>query len=378
MERQFGRPVSTKQEAEALADQWRTEIRSGTFRLYSESHAAPFQVTPTAPALTFAGAAALWLEDSGTGGGAKLVAAKDHKYRLGRISKFVLPGGETFGSLAFDAVTADHIEAYRAARKADGKSVVTVNHDLKLLRLIFNWGIRRKHLVGTPFRVGHLAEIRLEREEGRNRRLDDEDVETRLLRAATPHLRDVIVAMLDTACRPGEVLSLQWRDVSLARREIIIRAEKAKTKRSRLIPMSNRLHAVLDMRRLDPAGQQHPPAAFVFGDEIGRQVRSVRDAWQAACKAVGLHGFQLRDLRHEAASRFEQAGVSVTLVSQLLGHTNLTTTTRYLNTLRRELHRAVTTLEAAGFAKRLQTEEAESQESAPAAAANEARNSHPS
>jgi integrase len=34
--------------------------------------------------------------------------------------------------------------------------------------------------------------------------------------------------MLDTACRPGEILSLQWCDVSLDRRELTIRAEKEK------------------------------------------------------------------------------------------------------------------------------------------------------
>jgi integrase len=45
-----------------------------------------------------------------------------------------------------------------------------------------------------------------------------------------PRLRAVIVAMLETACRPGEILSLQWKDVSLERSEIIITAEKAKTR----------------------------------------------------------------------------------------------------------------------------------------------------
>jgi integrase len=33
--------------------------------------------------------------------------------------------------------------------------------------------------------------------------------EKKLLDAANPHLRVLITAMLDTACRPGELLSLQ-------------------------------------------------------------------------------------------------------------------------------------------------------------------------
>ena len=37
---------------------------------------------------------------------------------------------------------------------------------------------------------------------------------------------------------------------------------------------------------------------------------------------------QVRDLRHEAGSRFDEAGVPTNYVSKILGHTNLTTTSR--------------------------------------------------
>jgi integrase len=116
----------------------------------------------------------------------------------------------------------------------------------------------------TPFRVGTEPSIALERETPRNKRLYDADAEQRLLDAAKPHLRGVIIAMLDTPCRPGEILSLEWRDVSLQRRELTIRAENEKTRRQRDIPISIRLPAVLEMRRLDPAGREYPLDAYVF------------------------------------------------------------------------------------------------------------------
>ena len=75
--------------------------------------------------------------------------------------------------------------------------------------------------------------------------------------------------MLETACRPGEILSLQWIDVNMLQREIIIRAEKAKTRRERLVPMSQRLQSVLEMRRLNPSGQEFSATAYVFGDPLG-------------------------------------------------------------------------------------------------------------
>jgi len=98
---------------------------------------------------------------------------------------------------------------------------------------------------------------------------------------------------------------------------------------------------VLELRLLDPAGRPLPPDAYVFGDPLGRRAKSVGTAWNNTCAAIGLEGFQLRDLRHEAGSRFDEAGIPINYVSKMLGHTNLTTTSRYLNINRRELHRVM-------------------------------------
>ena len=81
----------------------------------------------------------------------------------------------------------------------------------------------------------------------------------------------------------------------------------------------------------------------MFGDELGRRmkIRSVQEAWPTTREQVGLGDFQLRDIRHEGGSRFEEAGISLNYVSTLLAHTNLTTTSRYLNVNRRGLHNAM-------------------------------------
>jgi len=123
------------------------------------------------------------------------------------------------------------------------------------------------------------------------------------------------------------------------------------------------------MRRLDPAGQEHSPEAFAFGDELGRKAKSLRTAWNNACARAGLEGLQLRDLRHEAGSRFEEAGVSVVFVSKILGHTNLSTTSRYLNIHKRGLHAAMRQLEAhrPAVAQSLHTDKEEAAEVPPPA-----------
>ena len=150
-----------------------------------EAESAPASV------LTFGAFADLWL----TRESVKLAAHKDHGYRITRLKAFPLPGTQpprTLGQTPLTEVRTDDIEVYRDARRAAGLSPVTVNHDLKLLRQMFNWGIRKGCLERTPFKVGTEPVIYLEREIPRNRRFEGDNDEQNLLAAANPHLRAVI------------------------------------------------------------------------------------------------------------------------------------------------------------------------------------------
>jgi integrase len=337
LDREVGHHIDTKGEAEAEATNIRAAILAGTFR------ATPPTPIPPAWVLTFRAFAEMWKQQRGS----QLVRPRDNDYRIAKINAFVLPGrdGRAFGDMPIDQIRTGDIEAFRDARKAEGCSACTINHDLKLLRKMFNWGIRRGYIERSPFKIGTEPAIALDREIPRDRRFQNDDDEQKLLDACDSHLRAVVTALLDTACRLGEILSLQWRDVDLERRELTIRAEKTKTRTARIVPISTRLLATLEMRKLDPAGQQFGADAYVFGNEIGEQVESLRIAWETAREKAGLPDLQLRDLRHEAGSRFDEAGVPVNYVSKILGHASLTTTTRYLNIQRRGLHLAMTKLE---------------------------------
>jgi integrase len=343
----------TKAEAESEAERLRTAIRAGDIEWNARSSPPAPGPEPTAEPqapMTFAQFADEWE----VGRGCQLVRPRDNTYRLNLIKAFVMPGTSpplTFGDKGVADITTGDIESYRHHRREQGRTAVTINHDLKLLRKMFAWGIRERLVVATPFKVGTENVVGLDPESPREERLTSEEAERKLFAAANPHLRGVLVAMLETCCRPGEMLSLQWKDVDLEARELMIRAEKAKTRRSRRLPISTRLLAVLEMRRVDPAGQPFPPHAYVFGNRVGERVRSIRTAWENAREAAGLTGFQLRDLRHEAASRFEEAGVLTTDVSKFLGHRSLSTTTRYLNTTSRRLRMALLRVEQARTAK---------------------------
>ena len=172
--------------------------------------------------------------------------------------------------------------------------------------------------------------------------------EERLIKAATPHLRALIIAALSTGCRVGELLTLQWGDVQVDERDefraLMLRAGKTKTATTRIIPVGQRLRAVLEMLRTDPEGHQLPPETFVFGDEIGGRICSVKTAWSTACREAGV-GLRFHDLRREFACRLLESSAEIHDVRDFLGHSNITTTSRYLRSTTLRLERALSLLE---------------------------------
>lgn len=238
----------------------------------------------------------------------------------GPIEK-VIVNGRRFGDWRADTVTREMIEAFRRERPA-----IAANRDLALLRAAFNWAVLRGLVPATPFKVGTVAAVKLAREEARTRRLEPGE-EERLLLAANGGLRDLIVAALETGCRRGELLSLQWSQV---RGEIFLPAGKTKAKKPRRVPISTVLQKVLDARRNDPAGDPLPPEAYVFGDEVGRRRQSIKTAWKLALKRATITGLHFHDLRREAGSRWMDAGVPLATIQRWLGHHNISQTSTYL------------------------------------------------
>jgi integrase len=222
------------------------------------------------------------------------------------------------------------------------------NRNLALLRALFNWAVLGELVPATPFKVGTVAAVKLVSEEARTRRLEHgEDVQL-LIHAG--RLRDLITAALETGCRQGEPLSLQWRQIRVG--EVFLPAGKTKAKKTRRVPISSVLRDVLAARRDDPDGEPLPANAYVFGDALGRRAKSIREAWAktvlkahgivpltdrkggrltAACrqqfKEIDLH---FHDLRREAGSRWMDAGVPLSVIQKWLGHANIAQTSTYL------------------------------------------------
>ena len=248
-------------------------------------------------------------------------------------------------------------------------SPASINRTIELMRHMLNWAVGREYLERTPFRRGTETLIRKQHEDNQRRRRLAEDEEKKLLAVATPFLRSMIIAALDTGMRQGEMLALRFGDIDWKRQLIVLRGVTTKSKRTRVVPISTtRLKAVLEWLRLDADGDQKPSEALVFSDEIGQPIGRFRTAWvtavlkahgvkpewksynwtaltaacQQAFKEINLHW---HDLRHEYASRLVESGVPLAQVRDLLGHASITTTERYDNQKVENLQLAAAKLE---------------------------------
>ena len=88
---------------------------------------------------------------------------------------------------------------------------------------------------------------------------------------------------------------------------------------------------MLVRRQSCPTGEAYGTLDYVFGHEDGSWVRDIKTAWNASCRRAGIMGLRFHDLRHEAGSRKLEAGYPMHAVALWLGHTDLTTTARYLH-----------------------------------------------
>jgi integrase len=349
----LGKPITDKTKAEAERDRLRAAIREGTIHE---------RETPQRELLTLADLFAhfrkRYLDTE------RKATIDNIAYQIGVISRTELERTDgtrrPFGDWLVVDVSTDTLEQYQAVRRARGPAAV--NRDLSLLRSMFNWAVRKQILERTPFKIGTEPAIRLKREPARRRRLQPGEAE-RLLSACGPHLRAIVEAALETGCRRGELLSLQWWQVQTEPKpQLFLPAVKTKTGADRWIPISSRLANILEMRRCAPDGTPQARDAFVFGNEIGQPAKSFKRAWErallvahghqalyvrkdagegkkpiktavltpesrAALRTIDLH---FHDLRREAGSRWLEGGVPLHTVRDWLGHTSVAQTSVYL------------------------------------------------
>jgi integrase len=161
----------------------------------------------------------------------------------------------------------------------------------------------------------------------------------RLLNAAAPHLKRILIILYTLGPRRGELLSLEWPDVDMHRREFTLR--HTKNGESRTVPMTPEIYRVFtelwQERRLDTQ------RVFLYK---GLSIRDVKTAFDKACKRAGVSNLRLHDLRHTASTNLRRAGADATTAMKIVGHKSERMHRRYNTVEPEDLRHAVSQLAA--------------------------------
>lgn len=155
------------------------------------------------------------------------------------------------------------------------------------------------------------------------------------------YLRRLVPFLLDTGLRAGEV-SLLTRERDLGDR-VWLPHGSTKSGRGRTVPLTSRAREALTWMLASPYHRElltmRLRSKELPTQHLGRMFRS-------AVAGAGIKDVTLHTLRHTCASRLVQAGVSLYVVKEWLGHSSITVTERYAHLAPKSLDVATAALEA--------------------------------
>lgn len=257
------------------------------------------------------------------------------KNKKGYLGSCLLPA---FGNKRLNEITSLDIEGFKASQLKRLKPK-TINNQLGTLAKCLKTAIEWEELDKMPI----IRPLRCDPEEFDF--FNEEEAERLLKHAHEPYKTAILVA-LHTGMRIGELMALQWTSVDFNKRQIIVKDNfsngvltTTKSNRIRRIPMTNDLFNHLI--------SQVPRNGFVLKGPDGLRLRPEcsRTAIHETCNRANLRQIGWHKLRHTFASRLAEKSVSMTVVKELMGHSDIRTTMRYAHLGQHILQDAIKVLE---------------------------------
>lgn len=249
------------------------------------------------------------------------------------------------GQRRLDQLMPEHLEQMYADLLASGRSPATVLRVHRVLHRALKIAVQRERV---PRNVATLVDPPKQRRAETPMPLDVD--ECRKVLAAAEGRRNAArwTVALALGLRQSEALGLQWRDIDLDVGKLSVRRglhrvdgkglmfEEPKTPRSRRTvalpgPLTVALRKHRETQRLERmvAGSDWQDFDLVFAQPNGRPLdkHSDYEAWTRLLADAGVRHIRLHDGRHTAATLLLTAGVHPRVVMELLGHSQMRTTT---------------------------------------------------
>jgi len=258
-----------------------------------------------------------------------------------------------FMDFDIDKITPFQIEKWRNRKLKEGLSPTTINYYLNTLKgalsRAVDWGVIEKHDLNKVKAIKKdntvVRYLSIQEEARLRKALRDRDEEIKQGRESAnqfreargyelmpsltalrfaDHVEPIVLLVMNTGMRKGEILSLEWEQVDLLNRNLTVTSENSKSKKSRHIPLNGEAFETLSEILKSTKNKK-----FVFESEPGIPFKDIKKGFSAILKDAEIEGFRFHDLRHHFASKLVMAGVDLNTVRELLGHSDLKMTLRY-------------------------------------------------
>ena len=240
-----------------------------------------------------------------------------------------------FGKMRLDAITPGDVEKFKMAR-ARSVTTATTNRDLAALRVMLNFAIRHEYL-----KKNSVSQVKLFPERPGVMRVVSHEEQKRYMAVANPLLQDVAMLMVETGMRPEEVFTIQRKNVYLKNGYLFIPRGKTRYAR-RNMPLTGAAAEVLKSRLVSAKGTY----LFPHRRDPCLPLTTIQKAHDLALRDAAIDPpFRLYDFRHTFGSRAAMAGVDLPTLKELMGHSNISTTMRYVHPTPEHKRMAVQKLE---------------------------------
>ncbi len=204
-------------------------------------------------------------------------------------------------------------------------SPVTVRSKLACLSSFFGFLQDMGYVSGNPAKRLPLPKL----EQHVPVTLSEEQAQQLLAAAELPWHRCLVMLLLATGIRRSEAVQISLEDMDLANRQLLVHGKGAK---QRIVPLTRQAVAAIQQYLPYRPGTQ---SRRLFVNSRGQPIRGymINAALDEMLEKAGLagQGITPHKLRHTFATQLIHKGVDVRTVQELLGHSDLGTTARYLH-----------------------------------------------
>jgi integrase/recombinase XerD len=252
------------------------------------------------------------------------------------------------GKESLEQLTREDLEAYVEREQDRGLKPCTVKSELAIVYAF----IAHVHEHGVVDSNVLVRRIRVKLPESLPRAMDPQDLRRLLSVLDDTRNRALILVLLRTGMRIGELLGTQVRDVNLEERRIQI-PQAPKTAVGRVVYLSDDAREALRVWLAERDRDEE--CLFYAHGSITMEYAAARAVFVKALGKAGLagSGYTLHCLRHTFASEMLNAGMRLECLQQLLGHTSVNVTRRYARltdtTREEEYFRAMELIEKGGI-----------------------------